>query len=166
MPDDSPIVPKESYIKYPSNYSACRYPKPLDYLARFSGAFVENLDLIAIHPTEAVISSFQDFLKRIGERESTLVEVIKKQKNLIDYNSYYISYLLNQISEDEFYKIAEDFAYSTQPCDESDIEKKTLLLLEKTGDSFSSSDLSYLWGCREEIIESVLKKLKANRSLR
>jgi hypothetical protein len=157
MPDDSPIVPKESYIKY---------PKPLDYLARFSGASVENLDLIAIHPTEAVISSFQDFLKRIGERESTLVMVIKKQKNLIDYNSYYISYLLNQISEDEFYRIAEDFAYSTQPCDESDIEKKTLLLLGTTGVSFSGSDLSYFWGCSEEEIESVLKKLKANRHVR
>jgi hypothetical protein len=160
MPNDSPIVPKESYIKQ-------IMPNRFDYLARFSGDSIGNLDLIAIRPTETFVSSFKDFLKGIGERESTLVEVIKKQKNLIDYNSYYISYLLNQISEDEFYKIAEDFAYSTQAWDESDIEKKTLLLLEKTGDSFSSSsDLSYLWGCSEEIIESVLKKLKANRSLR
>lgn len=158
MPNnDGPIVPKESYIKQ---------IMPFDYLARFSGASIENLDLIAFRPTATVVSSFKDFLKGIGERESTLVEVIKKQKNLVDYNSYYISYLLNQISEDEFYKIAEDFAYSTQPCDESDIEKKTLLLLGTTGVSFSSSDLSYLWGCSEEIIESVLKKLKANRSLR
>lgn len=159
MPNDSPIVPKESYIKQ-------IMPNRFDYLARFSGDSIGNLDLIAIRPTETFVSSFKDFLKGIGERESTLVEVIKKQKNLIDYNSYYVSYLLNQISEDEFYKIAEDFAYSTQAWDESDIEKKTLLLLEKTGDSFSSSDLSYLWGCSEEIIESVLKKLKANRSLR
>ena len=157
MPNDSPIVPKESYIKQ---------SKPFDYVARFSGASIENFDLIAIRPTETFVSSYKDLLKGIGERESTFVEVIKKQKNLIDYNSYYISYLLNQISEDEFYKIAEDFAYSTQPCDESDIEKKTLLLLGMTGVSFSSSDLSYLWGCSEEIIESVLKKLKANRSLR
>lgn len=158
MPNDGAIVPIESYIKQ---------IMPFDYLARISGASIEELDLTALHPTEAVVGSFHDFLQGIVEKESTLVEVIKKQKNLIDYNSYYISYLSNQITEDEFYKIAEGFAYSTQrACDEADIEKKTMFLLGTTGLSFSVSDLSYLWECSEEIIETVLKRLKANKSVR
>jgi hypothetical protein len=157
MPNDSPIIPTQSYIKE---------SLPYDYLARFSGVSIEKLDLIAIRPTKAVTNSFKDFLNTIRERESTLVEVIKKQKSLADYNSYYISYLLNQMSEDEFFRIAEDFAYSVQPCDEPDIEKKTLLLLGSTGVPFSTSDLSYFWGCSEEKIENVLKKLKSNGHVR
>ena len=157
MPNDSPVIPKESYIKH---------PKPLDYLARFSGTSIEQLDLIAVRPTETVAASFNNFFKRFGERESILVNVIKKQKNLIDYNSHYIAYLLDQMTQDEFYRIAEGFAYSTEQCDESDIEKKTLLLLETTEISFSASDLSYFWGCSEDGIENVLEKLKANRRVR
>jgi CRP-like cAMP-binding protein len=158
MPNDSAIVPIELHIKQ---------IMPHDYLARISGTSIETLDLTALHPTEAVVGSFQDFLQRIVEKESTLVAVIKKQKNLIDYNSYYISYLSNQITEDEFYKIAEGFAYSTQQsCDEADIEKKTMSLLGTTGLSFSVSDLSYFWECSEEIIDTILERLKANKSVR
>jgi hypothetical protein len=139
---------------------------PFDYLARvrFSGVPLENID-IAVHPTEIVMRSFRDFLEEMKERNSILVEVIKKQKTLTDYNGFYNSLLLNQISEHDFKKIAEGFAFSPATCDESEVEKKTLVLLHNTGISFSAADLSYFWGCPEEQIEAVLTKLEKEKSI-
>jgi len=162
MPNDSPLMSKEPMPN--ANDSPLM---PFDYLVRlrFSGVPLENID-IDIHPTEVVMRSFKDFLEEIKKRNSTLVEVIKKQKNLIDYDGYYNSFLLNQITEDEFKKIAEDFAFSPTSCDESEIEKKTLVLLYTTGISFSVTDLSYFWGCPEEQIETVLTKLEKEKSIK
>lgn len=170
MPNDSPpLIPKEP-ISNDSDFTTARevyIPSiPFDYLVRlrFSEVPSENIN-IAIHPTEVVMSSFRDFLEKIEETNSILVEVIKKQKNLMDYNGFYNSFLLDQISEDEFKKIAEDFAFSPTSCDESEVEKKTLVLLHTTGISFSATDLSYFWSCPEEQMEAVLAKLEQSKTI-
>jgi len=131
-----------------------------DFIARFSGATLENVKCIATEPTETVASYFFYFAERVKARKAVLVEVIKKQKEMINYNGFYTSFLLGQITEENFDKIDEDFACSIELCDDSEIEEKTLLLLSETGLEFSTSDLSYFWGCSDEQIDAVLNKLE------
>ncbi len=154
--NDSPLVQKEPNIKRLT---------PFDYLVRLRFSGVSSDIDIAIHPTEAVVSEFRSFLNEIKGRESVLVEVIKKQKDLIDYNGHYNSFLLNQINEDEFNRISENFSFSPVSCDESEVGKKTLILLYATGIPFSAADLAYFWGCPEEQIEAVLTKLEKEKTI-
>ena len=171
MPNDSPLIPRESM---PNANDSPLIPKepnieklmPFDYLVRlrFSGVPLKNID-VAVHPTEVVMRSFRDLLEEMREGNSILVEVIKKQKTLTDYNGFYNAFLLNQISEEDFKKIAEKFVFSPTTCDESEVKKKTLVLLHTTGISFSAADLSYFWECPEEQIEVILTKLEEEKSI-
>ncbi len=86
-----------------------------------------------------------------------LCNVIASLKNQIEYNGYYISFLLDQISEEEFAEIAKSFAIEFKSIlSHSDIYKiKTLK--DYLGDILSNTDISNITKIEESKIDELLK---------
>ena len=131
-----------------------------DYFARIWGSSSEEIN-IAAYETESVVSSLNDFLR---ERDSIYIQVIKQMKKRLDFDGHYFSYLLDQINEDEFKKISEEFSEEPISCEDLELERKISFLIHNTGISFSVSDFSNFWGCPEEQIEKAFKKIEASNS--
>jgi hypothetical protein len=122
---------------------------------------------LRIHP-----GNVGDIGQRLADMQSStrevvdvLVDTIKSQKNILDYNGCYIAYLLEQITEDQFEAEAENFAFEpVEHCDIQQLMKKTAILLQSTGLSFSSQELADVFRCHEADVQEALQSL-ASRQL-
>ena len=119
-------------------------------------------DYLAYHKKdEPIIIISKDTLKaRIEKIASVSAEVISSLKRTLDYNGYYIAYLLEQLSEDEFNKIAEEYAVCLSDKKNDDIVIKVKLLFRLSKESFSATDISNIFKIEENIAEEILHDLK------
>ncbi|WP_147406497.1 hypothetical protein [Pseudomonas reidholzensis] len=136
--------------------------KELDMLARVTkNTFSQIVEIQTIRT--------QDFLGQLNEVRArwqndlrTLNNVINWQHRVLDFNSSYTAYLLEQISEEEFEKAAEAIAVEEM---EHPINSLAVLIkktLELTEIEFSPSDLANLLHCSVESVDKALSLIPRN----
>lgn len=96
----------------------------------------------------------------VGPFISPLVVAIRAQKRQLEYNSFYISYLLQQITEEQLEEYASKLAISAKPINEEIISQHIIVLENLTGLSFTDTELADIFECDDKTIGDALKLTK------
>lgn len=94
------------------------------------------------------------------KRIEVLKEAVLGYKKTLDYNGVYISYLLDQISEEEFIQESENYAIKLSGSISTEIIEKIRLLFKITRESFTPSEISNIFSIEENLAESILLDLE------
>ena len=90
----------------------------------------------------------------------TLGGVVDSLKTSIDYNGLYNSFLLGQISENEFEKEASAFTIDPLEMETHQLYKKVDVLLKYTESEFTSSEIAEIFQVTDKSIGDVVEQLK------
>jgi hypothetical protein len=123
-----------------------------DYLLHASGMSLETLQLHVI-PTATFVSTFKDFL-------STLLDIIREQGKQLEFDGYYISYLLGNITEEEFQEIAKGFVTETRETPFNVLKDKVRVLNALRGQDLSIREMAQYLYCSEDDIVRALQLLQ------
>lgn len=128
--------------------------KNLDYIIRLkSSSEVGELKIEAIRPTSTFTRVFTRVVGQIEEERDVFIKTIKWQKHLLDYNSYYTSFLLGAINEKEFIKISKNYIIKHENyADIKALSNSIFILINFTKLSFLTQELSNIFQCKEENI--------------
>jgi len=135
-----------------------------DYIIRLkSSSEVEELKIEAIAPT----STFTRIFDLIKEEIDVFIKTIKWQKYLVDYNSYYSSFLLGSINEKEFLKISKNYIIKHENCtDIKRLSEDIFILINATKLSFLTQELSNIFQCKEDnVLEAMNLIIKEEKDL-
>ena len=135
-----------------STVSSVRYG---DYIAR-----ILKGELVGISETHAVFKKIESYHEEIKKIIDVSREVITSLKKNLDYNGYYTSYLLEQISDDEFSEISEKYAIELSNEYSKEAYDKIRTLFQISDQSFTPSELSNIFKIEETITEEIIKQLK------
>lgn len=127
-------------------------PPKYDFIIRKAGSSLNNLQIKYIYST----STFRNHFKYCFE---TFLEVIDSQKKQLDYNGYYTSFLLGQISSEEFEKISEKFVIKPKKISEDQLKLKVGMIINFLGEETTPKDISQYIQCSEEDAINTLKLL-------
>ena len=119
--------------KYPNYFletfdEVITQPK-VDFLIRVSGSTEEDMK-VCVTGTEIFKSHFCNIFESFKAVKDTLVEVILSQRRLLEYNGFYNAFLMGQMEELEFEKIAKKFTYKPK-CSE-DVSVTCFLFRQRT----------------------------------
>jgi hypothetical protein len=128
----------------------------VDMLFRITSDFMSEAMEVRYAKTDDV----RAYLFEKQQEVETLVGVIRWQHSLLDYNSFYNSFLLDQLTEDEFGEIAERFAYEPAEIAPKNIAPAIERIYRLTGISYTPSDLAGLFKCNQENTMDALCLLK------
>ena len=128
---------------------------PVDILARVTQTSARIVSVQTMNTHEFMSQMYKVHLNWKKDVD-TLNDVINWQHKVIDFNSSYAAYLLEQITEEEFEQVAESIA-----TDEKEIEPDLLALmisrtLKLTTIEFSPSDLANLFHCSVDSVDEAL----------
>lgn len=126
----------------------------LDYIIRLkSSSEVKELKIEAIASTSTFTRFFTKFFNLIKEEKDVFIKTIKWQKHMLDYNSYYNSFLLGTINEKEFLKISKDYIIKHKNyTDIETLSNNIFILIDATKLSFLTQELSNIFQCKEDNI--------------
>lgn len=124
-----------------------------DYLIRASGTSLETLQLHGVIPTATFVSTFKDFL-------STLLDIIREQGKQLEFDGYYISYLLGNLTEEEFQEIAQGFVTETRETPFEVLKDKVRVLNALRGQDLSVREMAQYLHCSEDDIVRALQLLQ------
>ena len=131
-----------------------------DVLARVSRSTSSNVTQIApIMDTQAFVSQILHLQSEWKDDVRLLNDVINWQHKVNDFNSSYAAYLLEQIDDDEFDKVAEALAYEELDTPPTDIVPVIGRLLELTTLDYTPSDLANMFRCSQETVQEALALL-------
>jgi len=102
----------------------------------------------------------QDKISRLEKLTIVMKKTIKTLRKNLDYNTYYNSFLLDQIDEEEFEKISTKFAVSFDQTCTSSIKSDIEMLIKHTNESFAPSEISDIFHIDENEAERVLENLE------
>ena len=110
------------------------------------------------------VSSNRDASKETNtdKKIKVLKEAVLGYKKTLDYNGLYISYLLEQISDEEFMQESENYAIKLSRSVSYEIKEKIRLLIKITGESFTPSEISNLFSIEENLAENILHNIEKN----
>lgn len=146
--------------------SPLAYPKFLEA----NSSIPEGSDLIYGEQIELYLDnelkysdSASNFIRRFAEKPlqiiNVLSEVIKSLKKTQDYNSLYVSYLLDQLSEEEFMNEAESFSYEPALELDKNLIEKIEILYSFVKESFTTSDIANIFKVDIEVAEKALDEI-------
>ena len=127
-----------------------------------------NLDIVARIQTSSNVVSVQamntrEFVSKMVQAQinwkkdiDTLNDVINWQHKVIDFNSSYAAYLLEQISEEEFEQVAESMATDENEIDPGLLAYLISRTLKLTTIEFTPSDLANLFHCSVDAVDEAL----------
>ena len=121
-----------------------------DYLVRITSDLTSDAFKFAWAPTDHFKDAFQAILSAKDDDVRALCTVVKWQHRLIDFNSHYTAFLLEQTSEEEFGDVAESFAYDPHPVSAKILAPLIERVLELTEIEYTPSELSDLFQCNHE----------------
>ncbi|MCK9375696.1 MAG: hypothetical protein M0P73_06055 [Syntrophobacterales bacterium] len=130
-----------------------------DLLVRVYGPTLEDAE-VNITGTIEFKKHFDNIFKYFKFVKDTLVEVILSQKRTLDYNGFYNAFLLEQVSEEEFDKIAEQFTYTPKVIDHKLLASKINALLELTKIDYSTSELSDIFQCDNDNVTEAIQTIR------
>lgn len=120
-----------------------------DYTIRAVGSI--GVGELKIKTTVIPTSTFERFFDLIKEERDVFIKTIKWQKNLLDYNSHYTSFLLRSINEKEFLKVSKDYIIKHKKCtDIQSLSRDIFKLMDATKLSFLTQELSNIFQCKED----------------
>lgn len=126
-----------------------------DYLVRITSDATSDAFKFAWAPTDHVKDAIQAILSGKDDDVRALRNVVKWQHRLIDFNSHYTAFLLEQTSEEEFGDVAESFAYDPHPVSAQVLAPLIQRVLELTEIEYTPSEFSDLFQCNhEDVIEA------------
>lgn len=135
-----------------------------DVVARISGSTSSRLIDINVAPTAYFVSELRSKYSMLEADIERLQHLTHWQHKVIDYNSSYIALLLEQIDEDEFEKVANEYAESAQYPEISDLALEIERLQSLTSFPLSIMDYSNMFGVGEDDVMSALEKIVASHS--
>lgn len=133
---------------------------PLDSLKEFNTG-----DIIALYSQGKLVgaSDTYSFVNKLEEKIKPIAkvadEVITSLRQTLDYNGYYIAYLLEQLSEEEFEKISEQFARDLASGMTEELLDKVRILFYLSSQSYTPSDLSDIFKIDEMTANKVINNL-------
>lgn len=128
-----------------------------DYLARVSRSTSSEITNISAIETQTFVTRLLQLQSEWRSDISAMNDVINWQHKLIDFNSSYSAYLLEQIDDDEFERIAEDMATEEREIPSEVIAPMITRLLNLTTVEFTSSDFANLFNCSIETIDKAIR---------
>lgn len=125
------------------------------------GVFQDITEHDSIKGQWQIVDTEADWSEMTSENDiiSVLCETISSLKKTLDYNGYYIAYLLDQLSEEEFEKIAKEFSFTPKPYLDKELKKKIKILFTFTGERFTPSDISDIFVIDETKAEEILQEM-------
>jgi Trp operon repressor len=114
---------------------------------------LETLQLHEVIPTATFVSTFKDFL-------STLLDIIREQGKQLEFDGYYISYLLGNLTEEEFQEIAQGFVAETHEMPFEVLKDKVRILNALRGQDLSVREMAQYLHCSEDDIVRALQLLQ------
>ncbi len=153
-----------NYLPTEKNDSSVTEIESIDKLCRVFSQVGELPEIIASADTEQVLSTlsgmFETLHRDLNEKIVVLGEIAAYQARLLEYNGYYISFLLGTLTEEDFRDYSTKFAIERNgKYDEEELARKILTLRSTVEIDFSTSELADLFECDEERIERVCEKI-------
>jgi hypothetical protein len=123
-----------------------------DYLFRAKGTSINDLKITFVTQTTTAEYRFRTYLE-------ILIDVIRSQQKQLEFNSYYIAYLLGQIDDDEFEKISKKFVQKKKKIPMDQLKEKVLVVTKLTGHDVTPMDIAQYLFCDEEDVIKAFKLL-------
>lgn len=127
-----------------------------DVLARVSRSTSSNVTQISTMQTHTFVSKILQLQAEWKDDVRILNDVINWQYKVNDFNSSYAAYLLDQINDEEFDKVAEALAYEELDTSPTSIVPVIGRLLELTTLDYTPSDLANMLHCSQETVQEAL----------
>ncbi len=129
-------------------------PQKYDFIFRASGSSWEDFKVTWVQPTSAVAFSFQNFL-------SVLLEIIESQVKQLEFDGYYISYLLGHIDEKEFEGISEKYvSKKAGDINPEQLKNKIEVLLSLRGHDITPREIAQYLHCSEDDVTKAILLLQ------
>ena len=126
-----------------------------------TGSSVINITSMAA--TQDVYASLYKFcsshVHAAREDVQTLKKVVAWQHNLIEYNSVYNAFLLEQITEDEFEVAATAYEFELVSCETVALKESIRNVLKVTEIDYQPSDMADLFRCDHQHVVEVYESL-------
>ena len=124
-----------------------------DFIIRAYGESLEAMDY-TVRPTSSVRHSFHGLCQ-------VLTEVIGSQKKQLEYNGYYNSFLLGQLSEQEFEEISRQCAIQPRSVPLDLLSDKINIIINFVDREATPKDMAQYFECEEEDIIKSIKLLNS-----
>jgi len=121
-----------------------------------------SLELTNAEYESDIKSKIEAWHEQLSFAAVTLGGVVDSLKNSIEYNSVYNSFLLGQISEDEFTEDAANFAFDPIEIEAQQLFAKVDILLSYTHSEFTTSEIGEIFHVPEESVGLVVEQLQLN----
>jgi hypothetical protein len=143
---------------------AVTQPK-VDLLIRVSGSTDEDMEF-CVTGTERFKSHFGNIFESFKVVKDTLVEVILSQRRSLEYNGFYNAFLMGQMGELEFEKIAKTFTYKPKTINMKVLSSKVNILFNLTKIDYSTSELADIFQCNSNDVVTAIRLITGNNPLR
>lgn len=115
--------------------------------------------------THEVATPIRQFMQSKSEEVDLLVKVVKWQHNLLDYNSHYMAFLLEQTSEEEFEHIAEQFAYKPEDIPPAALAPLVQKIYQLTNIPYTPSDFADLFHCDHAVAFNAIERIAVDNPI-
>ena len=133
-----------------------------DLVARISGSTASNVASVAISDTESVFKRVSEYIIDCKRNVDVLRGVVRWQHRVIDYNSSYTAFLMEQIDEEEFEVVANSFAEAQVDISSLDLAFDIERIHELTGIDYTVMDYANMFGTTEDAVESAARSIASN----
>ena len=124
-----------------------------DYIFHASGQSLGTLQIHSVIPTATFTYTFNNFL-------SVLLDIIRGQGKQLEFDGYYISYLLGNLTEEEFDVIARTFVSETREIPVEELKDKVRVLHALRGHDTSIREMAQYLHCSEDAVVRALQLLQ------
>lgn len=132
----------------------------IDIIARVTSNVSSGSVNVAWGKTQEVFGGLRSWTFQKTHEVDALVGVIKWQHKLLDYNAHYNAYLLSQITEREFEKIARSFVYEPKDCNVGELVTWISTILDLTDIDFTPSEFADLFQCKVDLVSKAVEQVK------
>lgn len=130
-----------------------------DIVARLYGSTLSKTAHLSVVNTETLVSRWTHFMAEKQADVDALLGVVNWQHRVIDFNSTYVAYLLEQIDEEEFERAAEQIANEQRERAPEEITPLIDRILSLTQISYTPSDFANMFECSPDVVTRALKTL-------
>ena len=125
----------------------------MSYILHASGPSLGQLQIHSIMPSNSFVFEFKNFL-------SILLDIIKEQGRQLEFDGYYISYLLGSLTKEEFEEVAKTFVTEPKAATPEAIMDRVQVLHALRGHDISVREMAQYLHCDEGTVVKALQLLQ------
>lgn len=114
---------------------------------------MDRLQIHSIMPSDSFAFEFKNFL-------SVLLDIIKEQGRQLEFDGYYISYLLGNLTQEEFEEVSRTYVVEAKANTAEAIKDRVEILHALRGHDISVSEMAQYLHSDEETVMKALKLLQ------